>query len=71
MFACLWLFHLVVPAEVRESDRPTFVTDIQSVAADVGDRATFKAQVTGNPRPTVKWSVKPIFSCKTAAQNLC
>ena len=44
--------------------QPWFLIDPSNVVAEVGQRAFFEAQATGQPMPTVKWSVVFCSHCR-------
>jgi len=37
--------------------KPWFLIDPNNIVAEVGQQALFEAQATGQPMPSVKWSV--------------
>jgi len=41
--------------------QPWFLIDPNNVVAEVGQQVFFEAQATGQPMPTVKWSVLHVF----------
>jgi len=49
-----------VNAERAELEPAQFISQLQDVTVEEGEKATFECYITGNPMPEVRWCVLPV-----------